>query len=174
MRIGVVASLIGALLVVNQGFAQFAELTKYQPDKLKTMAVGPPLGIMIMLGFLMLLCAILGAILLIRNWITKARFLHVLMVGAIRCRSSASAKYPTGQRPSAHHHKVPWFRLRSDGSSAGSHARGRVGDARHQHPVGDRERANSRGESDEGEQDRPAGTSARASAGAQLPQTSHG
>ena len=83
MRIGVVASLIGALLVVNQGFAQFGELAKYQPDKLKTMAVGPPLGIMIMLGFLMLLCAILGAILLIRNWITKARFLHVLMVAAI-------------------------------------------------------------------------------------------
>lgn len=83
MRIGVVTSLIGALLVVNQGFAQFGELAKYQPDKLKTMAVGPPLGIMIMLGFLMLLCAILGAILLIRNWITKARFLHVLMVAAI-------------------------------------------------------------------------------------------
>jgi len=83
MRIGVVAALIGSFLVINQGFEQFGELAKYQPDKLKTMAVGPPLGIMIMLGFLMLLCAILGAILLIRNWITKARFLHVLMVAAI-------------------------------------------------------------------------------------------
>lgn len=83
MRVGVLAALIGSFFVIEQGFAQFAELAKYQPDKLKTVAVGPPLGIMIMLGFLMFLCAIAGAILLIRNWITKARFLHVLMVAAI-------------------------------------------------------------------------------------------
>ncbi|SFW42333.1 cytochrome ubiquinol oxidase subunit I [Amycolatopsis australiensis] len=83
MRIGVVASLIGAILVVNQGFAQFGELAKYQPDKLKSGGVGLPLGMMIMLGFVMLLCALLGALLLVRNWLTKARFLHYLMVAAI-------------------------------------------------------------------------------------------
>ncbi|MEV6874155.1 cytochrome ubiquinol oxidase subunit I [Amycolatopsis sp. NPDC051128] len=83
MRVGVVASLIGAFFVIEQGFAQFAELAKYQPDKLKDGGVGLPLGLMIMLGFVMFLCAILGGVLLIRNWITKARFLHYLMVAAI-------------------------------------------------------------------------------------------
>jgi cytochrome d ubiquinol oxidase subunit I len=83
MRLGVVAALIGAFLVIEQGFAQFGELAKYQPDKLKTGGVGLPLGIMIMLGFVMFLCAVLGAVLLIRNWITRARFLHYLMVAAI-------------------------------------------------------------------------------------------
>ncbi|MFJ1761784.1 cytochrome ubiquinol oxidase subunit I [Amycolatopsis sp. NPDC088138] len=83
MRIGVVAALIGAILVVNQGFAQFGELAMYQPDKLKDGGVGLPLGLMIMLGFVMLLCALLGCVLLFRNWVTKARFLHYLMVAAI-------------------------------------------------------------------------------------------
>jgi cytochrome d ubiquinol oxidase subunit I len=83
MRLGVVAALIGAFLVIEQGFAQFGELAKYQPDKLKTGGVGLPLGIMIMLGFVMFFCAVLGAILLVRNWITRARFLHYLMVAAI-------------------------------------------------------------------------------------------
>jgi cytochrome d ubiquinol oxidase subunit I len=55
----------------------------YQPDKLGGSAVGVPLGVMIGLGFLMFLCAILGTVLLIRNWVTKARFLHYLMVAAI-------------------------------------------------------------------------------------------
>ncbi|WP_326955860.1 cytochrome ubiquinol oxidase subunit I [Amycolatopsis sp. NBC_01286] len=83
MRIGVIAALIGAILVVNQGFAQFGELAMYQPDKLKDGGVGLPLGLMIMLGFVMLLCALLGTVLLFRDWITKARFLHRLMVAAI-------------------------------------------------------------------------------------------
>ena len=83
MRLGVVAALLGSIFVVNQGFAQFGELAKYQPDKLKDAGVGLPLGLMIMLGFVMLLCALLGALLLVRNWITKARFLHYLMVAAI-------------------------------------------------------------------------------------------
>ena len=83
MRYGVLAALIGSYFVIEQGFAQFAELAKYQPDKLKTLAVGPPLGIMIMLGFTMFLCAILGAVLLHRNRITRARFLHRLMIAAI-------------------------------------------------------------------------------------------
>jgi cytochrome bd ubiquinol oxidase subunit I len=83
MRIGVVTALVGSVFVVNQGFAQFAELRKYQPGKLKEGAVGLPLGMMILLGFVMLLCALLGGVLLIRNWITKARFLHHLMVAAI-------------------------------------------------------------------------------------------
>jgi cytochrome d ubiquinol oxidase subunit I len=83
MRIGVVASLIGAAFAVNQGFAQFGELAKYQPDKLKDGGVGLPLNLMIGLGFVMLLCALLGALLLVRNRITKARFLHHLMVAAI-------------------------------------------------------------------------------------------
>ncbi|MEA5365792.1 cytochrome ubiquinol oxidase subunit I [Amycolatopsis sp., V23-08] len=83
MRIGVVAALLGAILVVNQGFAQFGELAMYQPDKLKDGGVGLPLGMMIGLGFVMLLCALLGCVLLVRNWVTKARFLHYLMVAAI-------------------------------------------------------------------------------------------
>ncbi|MFG1644807.1 cytochrome ubiquinol oxidase subunit I [Amycolatopsis sp. NPDC049252] len=83
MRIGVVAALIGAILVVNQGFAQFGELRMYQPDKLTDGGVGLPLGLMIGLGFVMLLCALLGCVLLFRNWVTKARFLHYLMVAAI-------------------------------------------------------------------------------------------
>ncbi|MEV4055880.1 cytochrome ubiquinol oxidase subunit I [Amycolatopsis sp. NPDC049688] len=83
MRLGVVTALAGSIFVVNQGFAQFGELAKYQPDKLKTGGVGLPLGMMIMLGFVMFLCALLGTLLLIRNWLTKARFLHYLMVAAI-------------------------------------------------------------------------------------------
>ncbi|MGW4064470.1 cytochrome ubiquinol oxidase subunit I [Amycolatopsis sp. NPDC004747] len=83
MRIGVVAALVGSVFVVNQGFAQFGELAKYQPDKLKDAGVGAPLGAMIGLGFLMFLGALLGALLLFRNWLTKARFLHYLMVAAI-------------------------------------------------------------------------------------------
>jgi cytochrome d ubiquinol oxidase subunit I len=83
MRIGVVAALVGSVLVVNQGFAQFGELRMYQPDKLAEGAVGAPLGAMIGLGFVMLLCALLGTLLLVRNWLTKARFLHYLMVAAI-------------------------------------------------------------------------------------------
>jgi cytochrome bd ubiquinol oxidase subunit I len=83
MRLGVVAALIGSVFVINQGFAQFGELRMYQPDKLKEGGVGLPLGMMIMLGFVMLLCALLGTLLLARNWITKARFLHYLMVAAI-------------------------------------------------------------------------------------------
>ncbi|WP_370970750.1 cytochrome ubiquinol oxidase subunit I [Amycolatopsis sp. cg9] len=83
MRLGVVTALIGSIFVINQGFAQFGELAKYQPDKLKTGAVGLPLGLMIMIAFAMLLCSLLGTLLLFRNWLTKARFLHYLMVAAI-------------------------------------------------------------------------------------------
>ncbi|MEU0536492.1 cytochrome ubiquinol oxidase subunit I [Amycolatopsis tolypomycina] len=85
MRLGVVAALAGSIFVINQGFAQFGELAKYQPDKLDKagVGVGLPLGLMILLGFAMFLCALLGALLLVRNWITKARFLHYLMVAAI-------------------------------------------------------------------------------------------
>ncbi|MEU4249129.1 cytochrome ubiquinol oxidase subunit I [Amycolatopsis sp. NPDC026612] len=83
MRLGVVTALAGSIFVVNQGFAQFGELKKYQPDKLGMGAVGMPLGAMIGLGFLMFACAILGTLLLIRDRLTKARFLHYLMVAAI-------------------------------------------------------------------------------------------
>src|SRR3954447_15701346 len=83
MRVGVVAALLGSIFVINQGFAQFGELKMYQPDKLGMGAVGAPLGAMIGLGFLMFACAILGTVLLVRNWITRARFLHYLMVAAI-------------------------------------------------------------------------------------------
>ncbi len=83
MRVSVVAALIGTILVINQGFAQFGELRMYQPDKLEYGGVGLPLGLMIMLGFVMLLCALLGTLLLFRNWVMKARFLHYLMVAAI-------------------------------------------------------------------------------------------
>lgn len=83
MRLGVVTALAGSVFVVNQGFAQFGQLKTYQPDKLGMGAVGAPLGAMIGLGFLMFLCAILGTVLLIRNWVTRPRFLHRLMVAAI-------------------------------------------------------------------------------------------
>ncbi|RSD21863.1 cytochrome ubiquinol oxidase subunit I [Amycolatopsis eburnea] len=83
MRLGVVTALIGSIFVVNQGFAQFGKLKMYQPDKLGEAAVGAPLGLMITLGFAMLLCALLGTLLLFRNWLTKARLLHYLMVAAI-------------------------------------------------------------------------------------------
>jgi cytochrome d ubiquinol oxidase subunit I len=83
MRVGVIASLIGAVFVVDQGFAQFGELAKYQPGKLADGGVGLPLGMMLGLGFGMLLCALLGSLLLVRDRITKARFLHYPMVAAI-------------------------------------------------------------------------------------------
>ncbi|MEU8637842.1 cytochrome ubiquinol oxidase subunit I [Amycolatopsis sp. NPDC048633] len=83
MRIGVVTALVGSFFVIQQGFEQFGQLRMYQPDKLEFGGVGLPLGLMITLGFVMFLCAILGTLLLVRNWITKARFLHYLMVAAI-------------------------------------------------------------------------------------------
>ncbi|HEY3711191.1 MAG TPA: cytochrome ubiquinol oxidase subunit I [Amycolatopsis sp.] len=83
MRIGVVTSLVGSILTVNQGFAQFGELKMYQPGKLEQAAIGPPLGLMIGIGFLALLCSLAGTLLLFRNWLTRARPLLYLMVPAI-------------------------------------------------------------------------------------------
>ncbi|MFD8494361.1 cytochrome ubiquinol oxidase subunit I [Amycolatopsis sp. NPDC059657] len=84
MRIGVVAALLGSLLVINQGFAQFGLLDEYQPDKLKGgPEVGAPLGFMIMIGFVCLLAALLGTALLHRDRVTRARPLLYLMVLAI-------------------------------------------------------------------------------------------
>ncbi|MET7993081.1 cytochrome ubiquinol oxidase subunit I [Amycolatopsis sp. NPDC005232] len=83
MRFGVVTALIGSIVTINQGFVQFGELAKYQPDKLGEGAVGVPLAAMIGIGFIALLCSLAGTILLIRNWLMRARFLHYLMVPAI-------------------------------------------------------------------------------------------
>lgn len=83
MRFGVVTALIGSIVTINQGFEQFGELAKYQPDKLGESAVGVPLAAMIGIGFVALLCSLAGTILLIRGWLMRARFLHYLMVPAI-------------------------------------------------------------------------------------------
>ncbi|MEV6903706.1 cytochrome ubiquinol oxidase subunit I [Amycolatopsis sp. NPDC051372] len=83
MRFGVVTALIGSIVTINQGFEQFGELAKYQPDKLGESAVGVPLAVMMGIGFVALLCSLAGTILLIRNWLMRARFLHYLMVPAI-------------------------------------------------------------------------------------------
>ncbi|MGW4483542.1 cytochrome ubiquinol oxidase subunit I [Amycolatopsis sp. NPDC004368] len=83
MRIGVVTALIGSIVTVNQGFEQFGELATYQPDKLGESAVGVPLAAMIGIGFVALLCSLVGTILLLRGWLMRARFLHYLMVPAI-------------------------------------------------------------------------------------------
>jgi cytochrome d ubiquinol oxidase subunit I len=83
MRIGVLTSLAGSILTVNQGFAQFGELRMYQPGKLEQVSTGLPLGLMIMIGFLALLCSLAGALLLFRDWLTRARPLLYLMVPAI-------------------------------------------------------------------------------------------
>ncbi|MEV8615603.1 cytochrome ubiquinol oxidase subunit I [Amycolatopsis sp. NPDC051373] len=83
MRFGVVTALIGSIVTINQGFEQVGELAKYQPDKLGESAVGVPLAVMMGIGFVALLCSLAGTILLIRNWLMRARFLHYLMVPAI-------------------------------------------------------------------------------------------
>ncbi|SEP52661.1 cytochrome ubiquinol oxidase subunit I [Amycolatopsis saalfeldensis] len=83
MRIGVLTALAGSILTVNQGFAQFGELKMYQPGKLGQASVGLPLGLMIGVGFLALLCSLAGTVLLFRNWLTRARPLLYLMVPAI-------------------------------------------------------------------------------------------
>ncbi|MFI5606372.1 cytochrome ubiquinol oxidase subunit I [Amycolatopsis sp. NPDC051903] len=85
MRIGVVTALAGSVLVIQQGFAQFGELAKYQPDKLdgNSTGVATPLGVMVTIGFVMLLCTVVGTVLLYRNWLMRARPLLYLMVPAI-------------------------------------------------------------------------------------------
>ncbi|WP_033293299.1 cytochrome ubiquinol oxidase subunit I [Amycolatopsis jejuensis] len=83
LRIGVVTALIGSIVVVNQGFAQFGEIAGYQPGKLENSAVGLPLGIMIMIGFFGLLASLLGTLLLVRDLLIRARPLLVLMVPGI-------------------------------------------------------------------------------------------
>ncbi|GAA1970342.1 cytochrome ubiquinol oxidase subunit I [Amycolatopsis minnesotensis] len=80
MRVGVVLSLISSPFVISQGFAQFGEIRGYQPGKLEDPAVGAPLDLMIMIGFVLFITAALGAVLLYRNLVTRARPLLYLMV----------------------------------------------------------------------------------------------
>ncbi|MYW92349.1 cytochrome ubiquinol oxidase subunit I [Amycolatopsis rubida] len=84
LRIGVVTSLIGSVLVVQAGFAQFAEVAGYQPDKFTdSVAVGLPLGMMINVGFFAFFAALIGTLLLFRDRLLRARPLLVLMVPGI-------------------------------------------------------------------------------------------
>ncbi|QWF79228.1 cytochrome ubiquinol oxidase subunit I [Amycolatopsis sp. CA-230715] len=83
MRVGVVLSLVSSPFVINQGFEQFGKIRGYQPGKLEDPAIGAPLGVMIMLGFVLFVAAALGAVLLYRNLITRARPLLYLMVFGI-------------------------------------------------------------------------------------------
>ncbi|MBN9745016.1 cytochrome ubiquinol oxidase subunit I [Amycolatopsis sp. A1MSW2902] len=84
LRIGVAASLIGSVLVVQAGFAQFAEVAGYQPDKFKgSVAVGLPLGMMINIGFFAFFAALVGTLLLFRDRLLRARPVLILMVPGI-------------------------------------------------------------------------------------------
>ncbi|UKD54265.1 cytochrome ubiquinol oxidase subunit I [Amycolatopsis sp. FU40] len=84
LRIGVVTSLIGSVLVVQAGFAQFAEVAGYQPDKFKgSVAVGLPLGMMINVGFFAFFAALIGTLLLFRDRLLRARLVLFLMVPGI-------------------------------------------------------------------------------------------
>ncbi|WP_134668842.1 MULTISPECIES: cytochrome ubiquinol oxidase subunit I [Amycolatopsis] len=84
LRIGVVTSLIGSVLVVQAGFAQFAEVAGYQPDKFKgSVAVGLPLGMMINIGFFAFFAALVGTLLLFRDRLLRARPVLILMVPGI-------------------------------------------------------------------------------------------
>lgn len=84
LRIGVVTSLIGSVLVVQAGFAQFAEVAGYQPDKFKgSVAVGLPLGMMINIGFFSFFAALIGTLLLFRDRLLRARPVLFLMVPGI-------------------------------------------------------------------------------------------
>ncbi|WP_275291078.1 cytochrome ubiquinol oxidase subunit I [Amycolatopsis sp. La24] len=84
LRIGVVTSLIGSVLVVQAGFAQFAEVAGYQPDKFKgSVAVGLPLGMMINVGFFAFFAALVGTLLLFRDRLLRARPVLFLMVPGI-------------------------------------------------------------------------------------------
>ncbi|WP_370940285.1 cytochrome ubiquinol oxidase subunit I [Amycolatopsis sp. cg13] len=84
LRMGVVTSLIGSVLVVQAGFAQFAEVAGYQPDKFKgSVAVGLPLGMMINVGFFAFFAALIGTLLLFRDRLLRARPVLFLMVPGI-------------------------------------------------------------------------------------------
>ncbi|WP_406641040.1 cytochrome ubiquinol oxidase subunit I [Amycolatopsis sp. WGS_07] len=82
LRIGVVTSLIGSVLVIQAGFAQFGKVAGYQPDKFGA-AVGLPLGMMIMVGFFTFFAALIGTLLLFRDLLLRARPLLLLMVPGI-------------------------------------------------------------------------------------------
>ncbi|WP_116204729.1 cytochrome ubiquinol oxidase subunit I [Amycolatopsis circi] len=84
LRIGVVTSLLGSVLVVQAGFAQFAEVAGYQPDKFKgSVSVGLPLGMMIMVGFFAFFASLIGTLLLFRDRLLRARPVLFLMVPGI-------------------------------------------------------------------------------------------
>jgi cytochrome d ubiquinol oxidase subunit I len=103
MRLGLGVAALSSVLLVNFGFDQFEVLNQVQPAKLgdaagraAVQAAGeakfgpgdylPPefagafLGVMISLGFLLMLMAWLGWLLTIRDWVARLRFpLYVLM-----------------------------------------------------------------------------------------------
>ncbi|MGW7538374.1 cytochrome ubiquinol oxidase subunit I [Amycolatopsis sp. NPDC054798] len=84
LRIGVVTSLIGSVLVIQAGFAQFAEVASYQNGKFNgAVGVGLPLGMMIMLGFFAFFASLIGTLLLFRDLLLRARPVLLLMVPGI-------------------------------------------------------------------------------------------
>ncbi|WP_433351546.1 cytochrome ubiquinol oxidase subunit I [Microtetraspora malaysiensis] len=81
LRLGVVGALIGALVTVGFGFAQFGLVGRVQPDKFQGAAVGVPLGFMILIGQL----AVFGVLfvltpLLFRDRLARWRWIHPLLM----------------------------------------------------------------------------------------------
>ncbi|MGI5493193.1 cytochrome ubiquinol oxidase subunit I [Microtetraspora malaysiensis] len=81
LRLGVVGALIGALVTVGFGFAQFGLVGRVQPDKFQGAAVGVPLGFMILIGQL----ALFGVLfvltpLLFRDRLAHWRWIHPLLM----------------------------------------------------------------------------------------------
>ncbi|MGI5157072.1 cytochrome ubiquinol oxidase subunit I [Microbispora sp. CA-102843] len=81
LRIGVLAALIGSLLTVGFGYAQFGPVSDVQPDKFHGTAPGIALGLMIFIGQLVQFAVMFVlAPLLIRDLLARWRWLHPLLM----------------------------------------------------------------------------------------------
>ncbi|MBE3011129.1 cytochrome ubiquinol oxidase subunit I [Microbispora sp. NEAU-D428] len=81
LRIGVLTALIGSLLTVGFGYAQFGPVSDVQPDKFHGTAPGIALGLMIFIGQLVQFAVMFVlAPLLIRDLLARWRWLHPLLM----------------------------------------------------------------------------------------------
>ena len=82
LRLGVVLTALATPPLVGFGFGQFPIVERYQPEKFDT--VGAPdgigLGLMIQIGFVLLLVSWATVPLLFRDWVVRLRFPLYLMV----------------------------------------------------------------------------------------------
>ncbi|WP_067138307.1 cytochrome ubiquinol oxidase subunit I [Microtetraspora malaysiensis] len=82
LRVGVVGALVGTLVAVGFGFAQFGPVGQVQPGKFDgNVVVGTSLGFMILIGEL----AVFGVLfvltpLLFRDWLARWRWIHPLLM----------------------------------------------------------------------------------------------